>query len=114
MSIKIGYCKTFDDQILIESISGVLTLEEIQKNLSEEVLRLYIQGNSAYLKDDSNKYGIITFEKDYHKKFEIIEIGDIYSKERFDEIIEFIKRCGLRLKEVQKKVKEYTHYVIEI
>lgn len=110
---KIVYSE-LDDSVCIHDIQNVATIGGLEKyfkerNCDRNTWRAYIMGNNlrndgvdvAYSYDDIvNRIKIEYIEGESPESYSFVRIGDIIKKDKFEEIIQDLKKAGERLKKI--------------
>lgn len=89
-----------DGKIKIKEVRNMLTTQEL-RSLSNEVYRIYVTGNYMYRCDDE----YIIFHPKYMGRY-VLKAGTLFTKEKFNVLINVMKEIGETFMDIRKKVHE--------
>ena len=98
--IEIECEETADDKVKIKEVRNMLTTQEL-RSLSNEVYRIYITEKHMYRCDDE----YIIYHPKYMGRY-VLKIGTLFTKEKFNVLINVMKEIGERFMDIRKKVHE--------
>lgn len=96
---------THEDKVIVTGIKNALSLKELQEQLGTGGFELYMDTLPVYYAIDTNPQHVWvqrTRNSDLTRERVVIQVGTVFSKDEFGQLISVMKEAGIRLGRIMK------------